>query len=181
MIAGLIPMRYARALYKYAAETDSNSDVYKEIKNVVGAFEANPGLEKVLSNPFVSAEDKSKLLLAAAGNKPGDAYTRFVKLILDHKRENFAYLIALAYRDYYRKENKISQVKISTAAKLPDSEMQKLRGVVERAFPDTTFEYETSVDPDLIGGFIIDVDSVRMDASVSGELEQLRQNLLRSN
>ncbi|MDE5869648.1 MAG: F0F1 ATP synthase subunit delta, partial [Muribaculaceae bacterium] len=37
------------------------------------------------------------------------------------------------------------------------------------------------VNPDLIGGFVIDVDSTRMDASLSNELEQLRQNLIRSN
>ncbi len=181
MIAGLIPMRYARALYKYAAESDSTAKVYDEIKNVVASFQANPGLEKVLSNPYVKADDKRKLLLAAAGKNPGDAYSRFVTLILDHRRENFAYLIALAYRDYYRKKHNISQVMITTAVDLPASEMEKLHAVVEKSFPGTTFEYGHAVDADIIGGFIIDVDSVRMDASVSGELEQLRQNLLRSN
>ena len=42
-------------------------------------------------------------------------------------------------------------------------------------------EFSEFVNPDLVGGFVIDVDSVRMDASVSNELEQLRQTLLRSN
>lgn len=181
MIAGLIPMRYARALYKYAAESDSTAKVYDEIKCVVESFRANPGMEKVLSNPYVKADDKRKLLLAAAGKNPGDAYTRFVTLIIDHRRENFAYLIALAYRDFYRKQNNISQVRFTTAVELPSAEMQKLKKVVENSFPGSTFEYESVVDSDLIGGFIIDVDAVRMDASVSGELEQLRQNLLRSN
>ena len=49
------------------------------------------------------------------------------------------------------------------------------------AFKGSTFEYEERVNPDLIGGFVIDVDSVRMDSSLSGELEQLRLNLIRSN
>ncbi|MDE6865782.1 MAG: F0F1 ATP synthase subunit delta, partial [Muribaculaceae bacterium] len=53
--------------------------------------------------------------------------------------------------------------------------------VVEKSFKDTTFEYSEAVDPEIIGGFIIDVDSVRMDASISNELEQLRHNLIRSN
>ena len=119
--------------------------------------------------------------MSAAGKEPGDDYRRFVKLILDHKREEFAYLMALAYRDIYRKENNISQVLITTASSLPEEEMEKLRAVVEKSFKDTKFEYSTRVNPDLIGGFVIDVDSTRMDASVSGELAQLRQNLLRSN
>lgn len=181
MVSGLIPHRYAKALYKYALESNTAGDVYDEMKRVVESFQKNTDLAKVLSNPYVDAADKEKVLLAAAGEKPGDDYRRFVKLILDHKREEFAYLMALAYRDIYRKENNISQVKITTAAVLPEAEMKKLRAVVENAFKNTKFEYTSAVDPELIGGFIIDVDSTRMDASLSGELAQLRQNLLRSN
>lgn len=181
MVSGLIPMRYARALYKYAAETDSCGKVYEDMKRMIASFEGNPDLEKVLSNPYVKTDDKKRLMVAAAGENPGDALTRFVALVIDHRREAFYYLMALSYRDLYRKENHISQVKITTAAELPDSEMEKLRAVVRNAFKDTVFEFEYAIDPDIIGGFIIDVDSVRMDASLSGELEQLRQNLLRSN
>lgn len=181
MVSGLIPHRYAKALYKCALESNTALSVYEEMKHVVESFHKNVELEKVLSNPFVDTADKEKVLLAAAGDKPGEDYRRFVKLILDHKREEFAYLMALAYRDLYRKENNISQVKITTAAALPEAEMKKLRAVVENSFKDTKFEYASEVKPELIGGFVIDVDSTRMDASVSGELAQLRHNLLRSN
>lgn len=177
MISGLIPHRYARALYKYALETGSVKQVYDEMKHVIDAFRADPRLEKLLANPFVDTDDKRKMLLAAAGDKPGDDYKRFVSLILDHHREEFAYLMALAYRDIYRKENHISQVKIITAVKLPEEEINKLKAVVEKSFKGRTFEFDYVVDPSIIGGFVIDVDSTRMDASISNELEQLRQNL----
>lgn len=181
MVSGLIPHRYAKALYKFALESNSTGKVYEEMKRVADSFQQNADLEKVLSNPYVDSKDKEKVLLAAAGEKPGEDYRRFVKLILDHKREEFAYLMALAYRDIYRRENKISQVLITTAAELPEAEMKKLKEVVEKSFKDTTFEFATAIDPQIIGGFVIDVDSTRMDASVSGELAQLRQNLLSSN
>ncbi|MDE6381835.1 MAG: F0F1 ATP synthase subunit delta, partial [Muribaculaceae bacterium] len=45
------------------------------------------------------------------------------------------------------------------------------------SYSNRKFEYEYAVDPDIIGGFVIDVDSTRMDASINSELEQLRQNL----
>ncbi len=177
MISGLIPHRYALALYKYAGENNSQKAVYGVMNNVIDAFRNNSQLEKVLSNPFAEREDKRKLLMTAAGSNPGEDYQRFVSLILDHKREEFAYLMALAYREIYRKENNISQVRITTAVELPESEVDKLKGVVERAFKGRTFEWSVGVDPDLIGGFVIDVDTTRMDASISNELEQLRQNL----
>ena len=181
MVNGLIPRRYAKALYKFALEKGNAKTVYDEMKVVIGAFQKNPELQKVLANPFVSTADKENLLIAAAGENAENDYRGFVKLILQLHREQFAYLMALAYRDIYREANRISQVKITTAANLEDAEMAKIRGLVEKAFPDSVLEYSYEVRPEIKGGFVVDVDSVRMDASVSNELEQLRLNLLRSN
>lgn len=175
---GLIPRRYAKALYKFALEHATTATVYDEMKLVASAFEKSPELQKTLANPYVSASDKASLLKAAAGGTAENDYLGFVKLLLDMKREEFAYLIALAYIDLYRQENKISQVKITTAAPLPEMEMQKLRNMVQKAFPDRTLEYSEAVRPDLIGGFVIDVDDARMDASISNEIEQLRLTLI---
>lgn len=181
MISGLIPHRYAKALYKYAVETKSAESIYGYMKKVTEAFMADKELEKAVSNPFVSVADKRKLLMAAAGAGADDAYARVVTLVLDHNREEFFFLMALAYRDIYRKENNISQVRVTTAVEMDDTEMKRLHKVVEDCYRNTSFEYSREVNPDIIGGFIIDVDSTRLDASISGELEQLRQNLLTGN
>lgn len=180
MINGLIPRRYAKALYKFASESGKTSAVYDEMKTVIISFQKNPDLSKVLGNPFVSRADKESLLIEAAGSDVEDDYRRFVKLILDNNREEFAYLMALSYRDIYREEHRISQVRITTASSLQESELEKIRNVVAKAFPESVLEYSYEIDPDLIGGFVVDVDSVRMDASVSNEIEQLRLTLIRS-
>ena len=175
---GLIPNRYAKALYKFALEHGNTAEVYDEMKNVLSAFENDSRLSKVLANPFIGREEKYDLLRAAAGDKVENDYLGFIKLILDMRRENFAREMALAYRDIYRKANSISQVKITTAVKLPSEEMDKLHALVSDAFKNTTLEFAEEVDPDIIGGFIIDVDDARMDASLNNEIEQLRLNLL---
>ncbi len=178
---GLIPQRYAKALYKLAVERGNAAKVYEEMKTVADSFAANPGLQKVLSNPFVKREDKKQLLLTAAGDLLEDDYRSFVELILERKRAEFARLMALAYCSLYRKENKIAKVKIITASKLDDDQMKKLRDIVEKAYRGSTLEFSYDVNPDLIGGFVIDVDDQRLDASISNEIEQLRLKLLRSN
>lgn len=180
MNGGLIPHRYAKALYKLALDRGNTAAVYDEIKAVCAAFEANPDLNKVLANPFISNPDKQKLLLTAAGPDPEQDYKAFVDLILAKKREMYAYQMALAFRDIYHQANDISTVCITTAATLPQAEMDKLRALVQKAFPGRTLEFSARVNPDLIGGFVIDVDSVRMDASLSNEIEQLRLTLLSS-
>lgn len=180
MNGGLIPHRYAKALYKLALEQGKTPAVYDEMKAVCAAFEANADLNKVLANPFITNADKKKLLLAAAGSEPGADYQGFVDLILAKKREMYAWQMALAFRDIYRQANNISQVRITTAASMDDAELAKLRDLVQKAFAARTLEFSYGVDPDLIGGFVIDVDSVRLDASLSNEIEQLRLTLLSS-
>lgn len=181
MSDGLIPQRYAKALFKYASEKGNTDAVYAEMKQVLASFRARPEIQKTLSNPFVDNKDKERLLEACAGPAAEDDFRRFIRLILDHHREDYAYLMFMAYTEIYREANKIKNVKITTAVDFDDVMMQKLRDVVKKAFKDSTLEYEYAVDESLIGGFVIDVDSVRMDASISSEIEQLRQNLLRSN
>lgn len=178
---GLIPQRYAKALYKFAIENGKSEVVYEEMKVVVSSFEANPDLLKVLANPYVSKDDKGNLLLAAAGDKREEAYENFVKLILENKRECYAYHCALAYRQIYRNENNISQVEVVTAAKLGDDELNKICNLVQESYKGKTLEFTYTINPDIIGGFIINVDSIRMDASISNEIEQLRLNLLSRN
>lgn len=175
---GLIPRRYAKALYKFAVEHGSSQKVYEEMKEVVKSFEANPGLQKTLSNPFVKNDDKAELLKIAAGDKVENDWLGFIRLLLEMRREDYAYMIALAYRDLYREENKISQVKITTALSLPEGEMEKLRLMVRNAFKGRSLEFSEKVCEDIIGGFIIDVDDSRLDASISNEIEQLRLNLI---
>lgn len=175
---GLIPHRYAKALYKFALDHGNAAEVYEEMKNVLASFQSDSRLAKIISNPFVDKEEKFNLLKMAAGDKVENDYLGFIKLILEMRREDFAREMAFAYRDIYRKANKISQVRITTAVSLPDSEMDKLRKLVADSFSNTTLEFSEVVNPDIIGGFIIDVDDARMDASVNNEIEQLRLNLL---
>lgn len=175
---GLIPQRYAKALYKLALDKGNAKAVYEEMKLVADSFRDNPDLNRVLANPFVSRDDKENLLLAAAGKDVEADYRAFVKLILQHDREEFAQQMALAYRDIYRKENNISQVTVTTASEISPDQLEKIRKIVQEAYKDFSLEWEYHVNPDLIGGFVVDVDSSRLDASLSNELEQLRTNLL---
>lgn len=178
MNGGLIPYRYARALYKLALEHGNTEVVYDEMKNVVNSFERNSEFRNVLANPFVSNIDKQKLLETAAGSSIEDDYRGFIRLILQNKREAYAYEMALAYRDIFRKANNISTVRIATAIKMPEEEISKLRTLIVNAFPGRTLEFTEVVDDRIIGGFVIDVDQVRMDASLSNEIEKLRLKLL---
>ena len=178
MSDGLIPRRYAKALFKLTEEQGKSAAVYDEMKSVIDSFEQNPELAKMVANPFVSHEDKTKLLEAAAGNHLEEFYKSFVRLVIEKRRTPWMEQMALCYRDIYRQHYNISQVRITTATQMPEQEMGRIRDLVKSSFEGTTLEFAEKVDPDIIGGFVIDVDSVRMDASLRNELENLRLTLL---
>lgn len=178
MNQGLIPQRYAKALYKVCLDKKTTAEMYVEMKALSGAFAVDTRLQKTLSNPFVSRQDKANLLESAIGPDASEQYKGLVRLLLDNGREEYARTTALAFQKMYRERNHISLVHIATAGNLPEAEMERLRTLVKRAFPRRRLELTETVDTNLIGGFVIDVDSVRMDASLSNELQQLRQTLL---
>ncbi len=179
MNEGLIPRRYAKALYMYALEKHVDDKIYQMMKTLAGSFEQQPDLQSVLNNPYAGVSDKMQLLLTAAGASSDDAvYSDFLKLLENNRRLGLARDIAIAYMGIYRESNKIYEVKVVSAAPLTKAEDSRLRTLVQRHLQGGTMEFSTAVNPSLIGGFTVSVGNERIDASVSNELKQLRLNLL---
>ncbi len=179
MNQGLIPSRYAKALYKFAVEKGKADRVYVLMKNLEAAFAAQPRLQEVMNNPYIAVDDKTRLLMTAAkAEKTDSCYVDFLKLLVENKRIDFSRGIALAYLDIYREENNIYLVRLITAADLPQAEIDKLHDLVKRHLNGASMEFSRTVDPELIGGFVININSERLDASISNELKQLRLKLL---
>ncbi len=175
---GLIPNRYAKALYAYAKEQGAAESVYGETSRLAGSYAVESGLAKAVENPFLPLADKVNVLLAASGAAPGKSLDRFFKLVLSHGRESMLLQMALAYGKLYRKENGISQVEIATASEIPESDLKKIRNYVQSCLGGRKLECKEIVNPSLIGGFTIKVDSLLLDASISNELRNLRLKLL---
>jgi len=85
----------------------------------------------------------------------------------------------LAYQDIYRRANHIARVTITTAVAL-DKEVLDRIGDLMKKQTDKTLEFVYEIDPSIIGGFILRVDSMQLDASVNSELKKLRLKLLNS-
>ena len=177
MDKGLLPRRYAKALYKYAIEKSATAEVYGMMRNLSAAFDDNHELQNVIANPFVSDNDKTRLLVNAAGSD-SPVLTDFVKLLATNNRLDLVRGIALAYAALYREENHIHLVSITSAAPLKEADRKRLTDMIEKHIGDAKAEYSFSVNPDLIGGFVVRIDNESLDASVRNTLKQLRQNLM---
>lgn len=160
MNEGLIPKRYAKALLKLATERGDDSRIYTLMQALSASFASQPSL-------------------AAAGATEKDTtFIDFLKLLDRNKRTGMAREAVMAYMDLYRKANHIYRVKVTAAAPMGPKEENRLKKLIEDRLNGGTMEYNLLIDPELIGGFTVDIDSERLDASVANELKQLRHKLL---
>lgn len=180
MNQGLIPARYAKALFDYAAENGKDTALFDTMQTLAKSFELEPSLGKVMANPFVSPADKVGLLDTAAGPGAKDepVFQRFMKLLAQNGRIDAVREIALAYIGLYRRRHGIKLVTVTSAAPLDPADEARLKAIISSHLGGATMEYRTQVDPDLIGGFTVAIDNEKLDASVANELKQLRQHLL---
>lgn len=184
MDTGRISVRYAKALFEVAQKNGSASTVYQEMETVSNAFFAVPGLKKALNNPHVTTDERKKLLLSAAGNESSPVsseFSKFVDLVIDRKRENYFHSISLVYQDLYRKDNNIIISKLTTATEVSEEVKDKMKALVAQIanLPlGGKVEFEAEVDPNLIGGFQLQVESNLLDASVASQLQEIKKNLI---
>lgn len=180
MNEGLIPRRYAKALYKVAVERGDAQTLYGLMTRLHMVSDAESSLNAAVANPFLSVKDKCDLIKTAAGDGADNAtFVDFLKLLADNKRLDIIFAVARDYAALYRSERNIYKVDVVSASPLTQSDEDRLKSIIEKNLNGGTMEYSSSVNPDLIGGFTVTIDNRRLDASVRNELKQLRVNLLK--
>ncbi len=176
MDIGVISVRYARALLKSATEAKIEDAVYMEMQQLAKSYVEVPQLRFTIDNPMLSKDKKEALLLTAVGEKPSDLTKTFIKLVLKEDRERVMQFIANSYVTLYRQQKNVIRGRLITAAAVSPATEQKMRQMVEGK-TNGTVEFESEVDPDIIGGFILEYDTYRMDASVKTKLNSILTQL----
>lgn len=176
MNEGLIARRYALAMLKVAQKLGAAGEVYEKMKLFEQNYISHPDLHKALMNPVLSPHDKEVLLTTAIDIEPGTLYLRGIRLLIKNHREMYIRSICLMYQKLYRKAYQIGRVKIITAAELDPGVMGRIKKLVTDR-TSKQIEFVEKVDPSIIGGFILRVNSMQLDSSISRELRDLRKQL----
>ena len=179
MNAGLISIRYAKALYEYALGRNEEQALYQRMQTLSSMLRGIPKLRDTLSSPVVPVKYKKEILREAAGPEPEQSYLDFVRLILKNNREGMLYDIVLSYQTYYRRRKNISIVHLTSARPMSEEMLTRIRRQVEKRTRGDV-EFSTHTDPTVGGGFIFQLNDMRLDASVRGQLARLRRLLLAS-
>jgi ATP synthase F1 delta subunit len=167
---------YARALFEAALGEEKTRQVREELHDLVGAIDSVPELRAVLENPEIDAQAKSAILADILG-EADPLVANFLKLLAEKGRSGEVEEIAREYGALVDAEQRILNVELTTAVALSDAEAAQLVRRIEQSSGHTV-EATRTVDPDLIGGIVLQAGSLRVDASVRGRLQRLRQELV---
>jgi F-type H+-transporting ATPase subunit delta len=174
---GKISVRYARALFQLAQEQGCEDAVYDGLTHFAHNYLlAIAQFNEVLSDPMVAREEKVKLVEMAVGEPLHDTLKHFIAFVAEQKREDKMIFIAMKYMEMYREKHGILSTHVTTATELSEATCERIKAFIKQTF-DADAEMDVKIDPNLIGGFILDIENTRLDASVAGQLNALKQKL----
>ncbi|MDH6358014.1 F0F1 ATP synthase subunit delta [Parabacteroides sp. PF5-9] len=176
MDTGTISRRYAVALYKYAHMHGKEKQIYDETLRLSKSYTQFEALRRTVANPVLSKAKKEEVLCLAAGGETSDEFLNFLRLIIRQKREFFLEIICLDYQAIYRNEHKLLHMQIVTAVPIDSATKEQLVKKLEQ-LTNETVDIDETVDPSIIGGYVIKWDTYRWDASTATRLRQIKKEL----
>ena len=166
---------YAEALLTAAKETNALARVREDFADFVAAVEASDDLRDFLRNPQIEPGVKRRVLETLLEGAD-ERFVNFVRLLAEKNRIAAAADVQREFERLIAEEARVLELELTTAIELTDEEAERIVGEIQRA-AGRQVEATRAVDPELIGGLILQAGSVRLDASVRGRLEQLREEL----
>lgn len=173
-------MRYAKALLRFAIESGVEDRVYREVNTWLDCLGRLPQLRQTLDNPVLPNDTKLELFVEAAGGDVSDELKRFVRLVLRERREKYLQYMLLSYADLYRRQKNICMGRLTTVHPVSEAVLERMRTVIAQQTHGTV-ELDTRTDARLEGGFVLEIDTYRLDASVANQVKKIKQQFIEKN
>jgi F-type H+-transporting ATPase subunit delta len=169
---------YAQALLDAAEKRGQAQEVLDELQSLVhDVLPAAPLFEAFLSSRAISRKRKAPLIRSALQGRASEIFLNFLLVLNEHERLDLLRPILAAYRRLYEERTGHVRVRVKSAVPLPDDQRQRLEQELRAAFRREPI-LETRVDPDLLGGLVVQVGDWVYDGSVRSRLADIRNQLM---
>ena len=170
-----VASRYAKSLLDLGVEENIEDTLFEDIQMFQNALN-NRDLYLLVKSPIIKADKKMSVLQTVFGESLNKVTMSFFDIITRKGREAHLPEIAESFVKLYKKYKHITEVKLTTATPVSDEALNKIKAaLLSSTVTDEKVEIETAVDPELIGGFVIEMDDKLYDASVAHKLEQVKK------
>jgi ATP synthase F1 delta subunit len=166
---------YARALFEVAKEHDRLDEIHEELDEFAAAVHDHRQMAVFFFSPYFSTDEK-KTALKRAVEGADPLFMNFLEALVERKRMPVIFRIRSEFEELWDAEKKLLPVQITSAVQLDEKTVQSIGDRISERTGQKV-ELSSSVDPDLIGGIVLRVGNVILDASIRNRLYQLRKTV----
>jgi ATP synthase F1 delta subunit len=166
---------YARALFEAAKDLGKLDTIRDQLGQFVDALNENQEMQLFLFSPSFSSAEKIEALGRAVTDAEPE-FLNFLELLLDKGRIPVIFRIQRQYNAMWDKENKRLGVTVTSAVELDPEVAKRISDEIEEQTGNTV-ELTSRVDPDILGGLVVQVGNMILDTSIQNRLEKLRKSV----
>lgn len=170
-----ISVRYAKALLQTAIEQGCDTAVRNDMAAILDCINVSNEFKAILESPVITDSKKVDIFNELFSKIFQKLTFDFFKVLVKNKRENFLKIICLDYLEFYAKHKNIRRVKLTSAIAASADVQARVKEIA--AANGSSVELSTEVNPDIIGGLIVQIDDKVYDASVRTQLARIKENL----
>jgi F-type H+-transporting ATPase subunit delta len=169
---------YARSLFEVAQDQGKLDEVRDQLGAFADALSETRDLQVFFFSPYFSTAEKvDGLSKVVSGADP--VVLNFLKLLIEKHRMPVLFRARANYDAMWEEENKLLPVSITSAVELDQAIVKQLGDRIAEQ-TDRKVELSSQVDPDILGGIVVQVGNSVLDASVRNRLEQLRKQVAKA-
>ena len=174
MIQDRIADRYAKSLYSLAASIKEVDKVKTDFEQISSLLEASADFRQLVRSPIITAHKKEVIFEKLLSGKVTNYTLQLILLLTRRSRESLLPFISRAFLAEYNRHNNIQTAELITAEALSEAQKENISKQLAKATGKTITLTET-IQPNLIGGFILRSANKQFDGSVSGALRQIHK------
>lgn len=171
-----VASRYAKSLIDLSKEQGKLDVVKDDMEQFIGVLKQNPELLAVLRNPIMKIGKKKSILKALFEGKIDPMILSFFYILISKGRGGILYDIALEFIREYNEVRGIVHATVISASSLSAEHLQQLQQQIAEQIGAEKVILHNTIDPSLIGGFVIKVGDKQIDASIAGKLNKLEKH-----
>ncbi len=168
--------KYAKAFFEQALAKSELRACQQGLEQMARVASQKVSLARVLGHPFISLDEKRKMIQTALGEFATPALERFLLLLVQKKRFDVIQGIATGFQDLVDQHQNVQPVRVKTALPMSEAQQQQLQKKLS-TWLGSTVRMDVQVDPQLIGGIVIQTRDRESDQSLRGQLRKLQHTL----
>jgi ATP synthase F1 delta subunit len=166
---------YAEALFDVAREKGKLDAIREQLAQFADALDSDRELQVFFFSPYFSSAEKSEGLgRALSGAEP--ELVNFLELLIEKHRMPAAFRIRREFEEMWKRENRRIDVTVTSAVELDPEVVGKIGEEIERQTGQKV-ELASRVDDEILGGIVLQVGNMVLDASIRSRLEKLRKSV----